>query len=57
MLDANDLECLEPVYFNIHKHKTSHPYYQHDRANTLRKAVRGIRRHDRGQMQVRPSKS
>ena len=34
----------------FHKHKASHPYHQHGRANTLRQAVRGIRKHDRWQM-------
>ena len=39
----------------FHKHKTSHPYHQHGRANTLRQAVRGIRRHDKWQLMGRPS--
>ena len=34
----------------FHKHTASHPYHQHGRANTLRQAVRGIRKHDRWQM-------
>ncbi len=33
----------------FHKHKASHPYHQHGRANTLRQAVRSIRGHDRWQ--------
>ena len=37
----------------FHKHKASHPYHQHGRANTLRQAVRGIRKHDRWQMNGR----
>ena len=39
----------------FHKHKASHPYHQHGRANTLRQAVRGIRRHDKWQLMGRPS--
>ena len=39
----------------FHKHKVSHPYQQHGRANTLRQAVRGIRRHDKWQLMGRPS--
>lgn len=31
----------------FHKHKASHLYHQHGRANTLRQAVRGIRGRDR----------
>ena len=38
----------------FHKHKASHPYHQHGRANTLRQAVRSIRGHDRWQMNGRP---
>ena len=38
----------------FHKHKASHPYHQHGRADTLRQAVRGIRKHDRWQMNGRP---
>ena len=34
----------------FHKHKASHPYHQHGRANTLRQAVRGIKSHDKWQM-------
>ena len=34
----------------FHKHKFSHPYHQHGRANTLRQAVRGIKSHDKWQM-------
>lgn len=37
----------------FHKHKASHPYHQHGRANTLRQAVRSIRGHDRWQMNGR----
>ena len=37
----------------FHKHKFSHPYHQHGRANTLRQAVRGIKRHDKWQMSGR----
>ena len=37
----------------FHKHKASHPYHQHGRADTLRQAVRGIRKHDRWQMNGR----
>ena len=40
----------------FHKHKASHPYHQHGRANSLKQAVRSIQRHDRWQMQGRPSK-
>ena len=36
-----------------HKHKASHPYHLHGRTNTLRQAVRGIRRHDKCQMNGR----
>ena len=39
----------------FHKHKASHPYHQHGRANTLRQAVRGIRGHDRWQVNGRPA--
>ena len=34
----------------FHKHKVSHPYHQHGRSNTLRQAVRSIKRHDKWQM-------
>ena len=33
----------------FHKHKASHPYHQHGRANTLVQAVRGIKSHDKWQ--------
>ena len=29
----------------FYKHKVSHPYHQHGRSNTLRQAVRSIKRH------------
>ena len=31
----------------FHKHKASHPYHQHGRADTLRQAVRSIQGHDK----------
>ena len=34
----------------FYKHKASHHYHQHDRANTLRQAVRVIKSHDKWQM-------
>lgn len=34
----------------FHKHKVSHPYHQHGRSNTLRQAVRSIKRYDKEQM-------
>lgn len=34
----------------FHKHKASHPYHQHGRADTLQQAVRSIQGHDRWQM-------
>lgn len=34
----------------FHKHEASHPYHQHGRTNTLRQAVRSIKKHDRWQM-------
>ena len=37
----------------FHKHKESHPYHQHCRANTLRQAVKGIKSHDKWQMNGR----
>ena len=37
----------------FHKHRYQHPYYQHNRANTLSQAVRSIKRHDRWQMNGR----
>lgn len=37
----------------FHKHKASHPYHQHGRANTLRQAVRSIKGHDKWQMNGR----
>ena len=40
----------------FHKHKASHPYHQHGRANSLKQAVRSIQSHDRWHMQGRPSK-
>ncbi|MBO6205922.1 MAG: hypothetical protein J6O73_03185 [Lachnospiraceae bacterium] len=40
----------------FHRHRGSHPYHLHGRANTLRQAVRSIKGHDRWQMQGRPSK-
>lgn len=35
------------------KHKASHPYHQHGKANTLRQAVRSIKGHDKWQMNGR----
>lgn len=40
----------------FHKHKASHPYHQHGRANSLKQAVRSIQSHDKWQMLGRPSK-
>ena len=37
----------------FHKHKASHPYHQHGRANTLHQAMRSIRGHDKWQMNGR----
>ena len=37
----------------LHKHKYSHPYHKHGRANILRRAVRGIKNHDKWQMKGR----
>lgn len=34
----------------FHKHRCSHPYHQHGRANTLRQAVRSICKHDKWKM-------
>lgn len=34
----------------FHKHKASHPYHQHGRANTLRQAVKSIKGHDKWQI-------
>ena len=34
----------------FHKHKVSHPYHQHGRSNTLRQAVRSIKKHDKWQL-------
>lgn len=34
----------------FHKHRFSHPYHQHGRANTLRQAVKSIQSHDKWQM-------
>ena len=85
MFSREDLECLDPGYFEIiymddrdvtimsrntrhmwyihnpeyplmgsciifHKHKVSHPYHQHGRSNTLRQAVRSIKKHDKWQL-------
>lgn len=30
----------------FHKHKMSHPYHQHSRASSLRRAVKDIKAHD-----------
>ena len=40
----------------FHKHKASHPYHQHGRANTLRQAVKSIQSHDKWQMRGRSKK-
>lgn len=37
----------------FHKHKVSHPYHQHGRSNSLRQAVKGIRKHDQWQINGR----
>lgn len=37
----------------FHKHKASHPYHTHGRANTLRQAMRSIRGHDKWQLNGR----
>ena len=37
----------------FHKHRASHPYHHHGRANTLRQAVWSIRGHDKWQMNGR----
>lgn len=34
----------------FHKHSVSHSYHQHWKANTLRKAVKSIKKHDLQQM-------
>ena len=34
----------------FHKHRASHPYHQHGRADTLRQAVRSIQGHDEWQL-------
>ena len=34
----------------FHKHKASHPYHLHGRAETLLQAVRSIKKHDKWQM-------
>lgn len=39
----------------FHKHKASHPYHQHGKANTLRQAVRDIKNHDKWQLKGRPA--
>lgn len=40
----------------FHKHKCSHPYHLHGRANTLRQALHNIKRHDIWQMKGRKIK-
>lgn len=40
----------------FHKHKESHPYHRHGRANSLRQTVRSIQSHDRWQMTGRPAR-
>ena len=42
--------------FIFHKHKEYHPYHLHGRVNNLKHAIRSIQRHDRWQMQGRPSR-
>ena len=37
----------------FHKHKASHPYHLHGRSRSLNQAVRGIRKHDKWQMNGR----
>lgn len=37
----------------FHKHKVSHPYHKHGRANTLKQAVKSIQSHDKWQMNGR----
>ena len=37
----------------FHAHSPALPYHQHGRANTLRQALRGIKRHDKWQMNGR----
>lgn len=38
---------LEEALVIFHKHRFSHPYHQHGRANTLRQAIRSIQGHDK----------
>ncbi|MGN8946353.1 hypothetical protein ACTNEF_14890 [Bariatricus sp. HCP28S3_E4] len=33
-----------------HRHRACHPYHLHGRANTLRRAVKGIKSHDKWQL-------
>ena len=40
----------------FHKHKCSHPYHLHGRANTLRQVLHNIKRHDTWQMKGRKIK-
>lgn len=40
----------------FHKHRYSHPYHQHGRANSLGHALRSIRGHDRWQLAGRPKR-
>ncbi len=37
----------------FHKHNVSHPYHQHGRSNSLRQAVKSIRKHDQWQINGR----
>lgn len=47
------LHCIEypteGACIIFHKHRFSHPYHQHGRANTLRQAVKSIQSHDKWQ--------
>lgn len=40
----------------FHKHRYQHPYHQHGRARTLRRAVKSIKNHDIYQIKVRGRK-
>lgn len=37
----------------FHKHKASHPYHNHSRCGTLRKAIKDIKSHDQFQLNGR----
>lgn len=43
----------QPICLIYHKHHVSHPYHMHGKTRTLRQAIKGIKQHDKFQLNGR----